>query len=638
MTLLVSDTFTDSAGRPITAHTPERGEAVVAVAAFTAALAITAGGRMRASPAGSNVVRYLRRMGPDQVLRARLVIVTLDAGSHRDALAARIQPDGSRYVAGYNVDRWRIFAPGYSGVGTVTVEPLVDGATYDLLFSLTGPALTLEVSTDGGATWALKAAANSSAITKGGRVGFDLYNEAAYTDSAGHQWDDFTADGTPEQSETLGVVDSSYGTGTGASAGNDYPTVLKGLLAKEAVENRSVGATCAPDQYDQVLLLRVAPDSVTVWGTPGLNDYRNNGTDAAKLEDFVGCSRAILVVLLVPRSRFAFAGTAAVAESGAGWSSAGVLGGVRFTQSEGAYAEAVRSGRTIYVCLMRAAGHGGLAEISVDGAVVLSGVDTDSSTSTTAAPPRTYLPYCVRIGGLSDGEHVVRVTNANGGYVTVVWIVGVDGSDLGPRVTAALAHRIPGYGVAPSNGSDAAADLYRSAQSALYTELGGDGLELSVADVMPGQDQGTDFDPDLVHENDLGHAKRAAALASPTSLAVHDSVAPAAPAGGSAAVAAATVTVTHTWTPGVDETTGPADCVHRLYRDGVLLGTGTYSGGTVTYVETVAADESEHDYHATTVDAAGNESDPSAEWSATYAAAGGGTVFGPGVFGPRQLG
>jgi hypothetical protein len=143
-----------------------------------------------------------------------------------------------------------------------------------------------------------------------------------------------------------------------------------------------------------------------------------------------------------------------------------------------------------------------------------------ASTSRAPASGFPYVPFLIRLTGLSPGRHTVVLTvTSAAGIVFFDWAAGID-PFAGPRpfvyVGNTLRMRNDAYGMgAPwwSSGSDAAAALYNAAIRDVCDRLSADGLNVLCVDASAGYDPNTaDVSPDLVHPGDPGMAKIAAAF------------------------------------------------------------------------------------------------------------------------------
>jgi lysophospholipase L1-like esterase len=343
-------------------------------------------------------------------------------------------------------------------------------------------------------------------------------------------------------------IGDSFTAGQGASpSSNRFSTLLCSAMGWTE-NNQGVGSSVIADaQIDKIVAHTTISTDVSVW-LAGYNDMRYFGSDAAALADNGQEVRFGCAALAVPAANRVTYNGGSVTYGGS-WTNTALLGGLTYSTTSGNTAGFSVTGTTIVIATCRSIGAAGNMTVTVDGSVVQTyscfrASANSPGTTATPATARTYSGGLIIITGLTNTSHSVVLTNASNNAVFFLWAAGLNGSPtttvyLGGTVrmpTASYAN--PSF--APYNvGSDAAADAYIAELRAAVSDLRSAGLDVRFAHT--GLNTGTQFDVDLVHPNNAGHAslaKQFQIVSGTTAYAVSG------PSSGASGVASTTFTVT----------------------------------------------------------------------------------------------
>lgn len=229
MAAFVNDTFTDTAGTALTAHTGETGATWAEHPDQSADdLVITAAGRLRPSAAGAEGTFCFASgtpPGKDYYVEAPVRFVT-KPGSGFVGVGVRGGQTGAidLYWAIFNLgtDDWELWEAGAQR-GSSTTPATSAGNTYTLRLRAHGP--TVSVWVDGTlVVW------HRDAAPAGPGSAF-VVGYGAFTDAAGLHLDSVTADRTWTSSVICDGDSMTYG--LGVAVGSTYPQQLEGLLGAD---------------------------------------------------------------------------------------------------------------------------------------------------------------------------------------------------------------------------------------------------------------------------------------------------------------------------------------------------------------------------------------------------------------------
>lgn len=187
----------------------------------------------------------------------------------------------------------------------------------------------------------------------------------------------------------------------------------------------------------------------------------------------------------------------------------------RKATANGSTATITVTGPVIYLNVTVEDGNTGTFDVAIDGGAPTSYNVAPVGPITTYIG-QTYGPRLIRFGGLANTAHtiVVTATSASAGNpVYVDWIAGVGAAaqPTWPKVFACTITRKSAAGYVASGGSDVRVAAYNGEIAAIVTELSGDGLQVTLADVGAVVDPTTELS-DGVHPNTAGQSDMAGVL------------------------------------------------------------------------------------------------------------------------------
>lgn len=254
----------------------------------------------------------------------------------------------------------------------------------------------------------------------------------------------------------------------------------------------------------------------------GYNDQRRNGSDAVLVRSYRAALMAMSAWLTVPDSQKIFANDSRVSYSGT-WSATTVRNGDwRFTETNGAYAEADVEGSAIYLVVLQQTVFGATVEVEVDGeslAVVDLGADIGNGGQLkwsggvldAGGVPLNFQPHCIRIAGLSRGKHTVRLTKL-GGTQLHLGAIFTNGSAAKESARLYLGNPLrsspagAAIGTAPNlNYSDLGNRMHSEATEQVVRLLRSDGLDVRLVDANSAWDPIEDPASDDIHPPASGH-------------------------------------------------------------------------------------------------------------------------------------
>lgn len=204
--LSVTDSFTDTDGVAITAHTPDTGGTwSLHPSSVSGAAAIIATNRIRANHSGDNIFYHSNDPAtPDYIVEADLRVLTLVAGNLVGVHGRCSTSVKTNYFFGYSTDSaWHLFknvSGSFTDLGSFS-QVLSTSTTYHIKLEMLGSTINGYV--DG----VLRITATDSAITAAGKCG--IWMQGAITNSTGIHLDNFTA-----RDSSLSIAPSSVVTGT----------------------------------------------------------------------------------------------------------------------------------------------------------------------------------------------------------------------------------------------------------------------------------------------------------------------------------------------------------------------------------------------------------------------------------------
>jgi lysophospholipase L1-like esterase len=261
----------------------------------------------------------------------------------------------------------------------------------------------------------------------------------------------------------------------------------------------------------------------------GYNDMRQWGTSEAGQATYTDSLMTELLWLTVPTNQKVAAYSSAVSRHGVAnggvgnWQSGSLFGcplAHVFTADVDDYLEITLNGSAIYIGFVYRTGiGGGVFTVAVDGIEV----DTrDEMAGLIGLGNYDYWPAALRIGGLPNGSHTVRVTASDltNGNVTVSWFASNDPLPTAPMPKVyfgnCLRMNAAGYAAYPEfygQGSDVAAAAYNVINSQVATNLISDGLKVVYVDADSYYNPNADeVQVDNAHPNDLGYSHIAQAF------------------------------------------------------------------------------------------------------------------------------
>lgn len=284
--------------------------------------------------------------------------------------------------------------------------------------------------------------------------------------------------------------------GTGASSGQSWV----GLFTPD---NDGVSGAVASSM--STLVQGVTPDaSKTYTIMIGTNDVRIYKDDTAKQDCFKDFLRNSVAWLCMdgaadcaevggsPNPNMTYTGT---------WSSISVNTCGRETTQLNASAEITVSGTAVYIgyIIQDVSAADTVAEVYIDNVLV--------GTLTPKQPLGSgYAPACARFGGLSSGNHDVKIVNTVSGKK--FYLNYIKGSDQvnSPKILLSNVIKYSAAGYTNYGVTESTTDAYNTIISDLISEFTADGMDVTLVDNHASIDNTTDLS-DYVHPNNAGHLK-----------------------------------------------------------------------------------------------------------------------------------
>lgn len=263
---------------------------------------------------------------------------------------------------------------------------------------------------------------------------------------------------------------------------------------------------------------------------PGFNNARYSGADATKLRQYVSDLTGALCFAALPDSarlytqvlpsgfndaELDFVGT---------WSGSPTWAGAEANSRSGAYSAAAAAhvegtvtGDSVHVMAGSYPATDSAIAVYIDGTQVGYGnVMTRPVAGMADGGGDLWRPVCIRIPGLSPGEHVVRVEVGQDSPTLVGYIAGYnarDGALPALYVLSPIRMTTAGYAEVPANANDDVVRLYQDATRRVVATLAAEGLMVRYVDVDVGwYPSENTVDADNVHPLSFFHALAAQAV------------------------------------------------------------------------------------------------------------------------------
>lgn len=288
------------------------------------------------------------------------------------------------------------------------------------------------------------------------------------------------------------------GQGMAVPANTRYSKLI--ATAKGLTEiNLAQGGTASGRWVNDRIASRVFSAGDQMLILPGFNDARWGGGTANNLAQYETNMLGTLAWLALPDANKVYTQldsttpNPAITNSG-GWT-LGVTWAGQQAQSRcglygnvsGQWIQGTVTGDVIHIMLGGYSGIASACQITVDG--VSMGAGTITPQPLIGIPDgqtEPWQPYCVRIPGLSNGPHTVRVTLTASANLLIGYLAGYDSSvntrpmvyvGSTPRMTAA------GYAIAPANATNAIMRQYQDSTRRAVDTLAAEGLLIRYVDI-----------------------------------------------------------------------------------------------------------------------------------------------------------
>ncbi|PWB61321.1 MAG: hypothetical protein C3F14_11945 [Deltaproteobacteria bacterium] len=304
--------------------------------------------------------------------------------------------------------------------------------------------------------------------------------------------------------------------GVGAT---DNQSAYANVIARRngwTLTNRAQSGMELADQVPLMYSESVAADA-NYFTLAGFNDMRQFGTDNEGISTYRNGLFAAMAWLALPEAAKTRATADNVAYTGLWDPSPAYAALGKSSAQQGATAAFSVDGSVIYVGAAARFGGSGAFSLAVDN------VDRGTWSANASRAPASgfpYVPFLIRLTGLSPGRHTVVLTVTSAAdNVFFDWAAG-----LGPLPEArpfvyvgnTLRMSAAGYALGSpdwNRGSDAAVALFNAAIRDVCDTLAADGMNVLCVDASAAYDPDTaDASPDRVHPSDQGMAKIAAAF------------------------------------------------------------------------------------------------------------------------------
>lgn len=309
--------------------------------------------------------------------------------------------------------------------------------------------------------------------------------------------------------------------------------------------NIAVGGSTINDYANSQFGSRVITAGDNIAGTFGLNDLRYYGPSPTKRAQFIDNFYAALTYLAIPDANKVHAGVNSggftdynpaviYLPSSASFNGAGTVfkGNTAASRAltvavNGASIQVNVTGDTVYIWYGQSFGGSGAFLPIIDGVTYGSGSHSTLPLVDHPSTPGTWMLGCLRIAGLPNGPHTVKVQTVSASATVVLAVAGIDSTNfVGANVYASGIAPLSsaGWNVSPGfNGSTQAGtdgkpvDLYElnsqeawnAAMKRTCEQIKSEGLNVNYVDV--GRINMAGANADLVHPADVQHRLFAAA-------------------------------------------------------------------------------------------------------------------------------
>ncbi len=355
-------------------------------------------------------------------------------------------------------------------------------------------------------------------------VNFGSAGNAAATDLA------WSAKRKANPSGHLGVFGDSIALGQGVTlSASRFSSLVAAKKGWTETNGAISGSGLARWVNDKIASMPIAAGDQFIV-LPGFNDARFHGADAQKLAQYVSNLIGTLCWLSVPDDRRIYSQASlainpALTSVGT-WVPSVTWQGAQaqsrcgaYSSVIGSYLEGVVYGNCVHAMLGGYPSFDSRIKVHVDGQLVgaAGGFSAKPLMDVTDGQGgAVWQPYCVRVPGLSNGAHTVRVTIDAAQNALCGYIAGFDStSNALPTVYVGSAPRMTpaGYALAPNLADDNVIRQYQAATQRVCNALAAEGLMVRFVDIdstwLP---SAATLAVDGVHPNEVPHSLWASRL------------------------------------------------------------------------------------------------------------------------------
>lgn len=304
----------------------------------------------------------------------------------------------------------------------------------------------------------------------------------------------------------------TWGVAGTSQQSNGYAFLLSGARGW-TINNNAVNGSMVGDQTSFVYAKAVV-DGTQSTLMLGTNDFRVYKNDAAKKERYREGHQALLAWLAIPDDRKIMAqrpNATKLVYTGT-WVASPYWGGGLGMRSSvvGSTVSAFVYGTTVYAGVSISEGDNTTFDVSVDGISYGTVSNVFAAGDLVTQNGRTYLPKLIRIDGLFEGEHEVKLTvlTAAAGNLFFDWAAGNLGNVTkdGPNLWVGNIPKLSNFGYSSLGGTDnSTVAAYNAIIRNNVAELAGDGLNVALVDSSSRVNNIIHLAPDGIHPNDAGH-------------------------------------------------------------------------------------------------------------------------------------
>lgn len=302
------------------------------------------------------------------------------------------------------------------------------------------------------------------------------------------------------------AADRSFGDSITDGTGADSPQTTNGYIPKLAallgttITNLAHGGDMQPDQTNEVYSVNVAAGDRSVIML-GVNDQRIYGVNSTKRGYFRDGMRNHIAWLALGTKKKA----RDVAGETGSWDNTQLYGIGRHTTANGATKSFTNTGTVAYLSmLVHDNGGGCLYNLKKNGTLIGSYDGNTTGSNTYLGYP--YTERLHRITGVVNGD-VIAFEKTGGPHCYVEWFAD-NNQTIKPKVYVGnVIKAAPSYSW---GGSLANVQAYNTDIAQLVSELGSDGLDVTLVDAYSALNDSTDLHPaDGLHPSQAGHDKLA---------------------------------------------------------------------------------------------------------------------------------